>query len=98
MRTDGRRLRAAVALGGAAIGLAGVAGALAGEGPAPRWVLRLFAAWCVATPYWWYIEYRLFMPAEAGARQAFEAGQSQSRWVWLGFTLAMGVLILASAP
>jgi hypothetical protein len=65
------------------IGLAGVAGALAGNGPVPRWVLRLFAAWCIATPYWWYLEHRLFLPAEAAARQAFAAGQAHSRWVWL---------------
>jgi hypothetical protein len=93
----GRRLQATMALGGAMIGAAGTIGALAGEGPAPRWVLRLFAAWCIATPYWWYVEHRLLAPVEPAARRDFAIGQAQSRRVWLGFTVAMAVAILARA-
>lgn len=91
----GRGLQAFMALGGAAAGLAGVAGALVGEGPAPGWVLRLFAAWCVATPYWWYLEHRWLRPQAPAARREFAARQAHSRLVWLGFALAMAVPILA---
>jgi hypothetical protein len=83
-----------VAVGGAALGCLGVAAALAGDGPVPGWLLRFFAAWCVATPYWWYLEYRLFRPAEAVARRDFDRRQGHSRMVWLGFVLAMAVPIL----
>jgi hypothetical protein len=88
-------LQAAMAVGGAAAGIAGVLGAVAGEGPAPAWVKRLFAAWCVVTPYWWYLEHRLLAPAGAAARAEFRARQGYSRLVWVGFVLAMGVPILA---
>jgi hypothetical protein len=88
-------LQTAVALGGAALGLLGVAGALAGDGPAPDWVLRLFAAWCVATPYWWYLEHRWLRPPPGPARREFAARQAYSHMVWLGFALAMAVPILA---
>lgn len=91
----GARLQAAMALGGAAAGLAGVLGALAGEGPTPAWVLRLFAVWCVATPYWWYLEHRWLRPESQAARREFAARQAHSRMVWLGFALAMAVPILA---
>ena len=83
-----------MALGGGALGGFGVVAALAGDGPAPAWLLRLFAAWCVATPYWWYLEYRLFRPAEPAARHIFDRRQGHSRMVWLGFVLAMAVPIL----
>ncbi len=86
-----------MAAGGAAAGTIGVLGALRGEGPAEPWLLRLFAAWCVATPYWWYLEHRLLAPEEPAARAEFAARQGHSRLVWLGFALAMGVLILARA-
>lgn len=88
-------VQGAVAVGGAALGLLGVAGALHGDGPAPGWVWRLFAGWCVATPYWWYLEHRLLRPADAAARREFAARQAHSRLVWLGFALAMGVPIVA---
>ena len=48
----GERLQFIMALGGGVFGLVGVAGALADEGPAPDWVMRLFVAWCATTPYW----------------------------------------------
>lgn len=91
----GARLKAFVAFGGAAGGLAGVVGALAGEGPAPAWVVRLFAIWCLATPYWWYLEHRWLRPEEPAARREFAARQVYSRLVWFGFALAMAVPILA---
>jgi hypothetical protein len=91
----GRLLQTATALGGAAAGLAGVFGALGGDGPAEPWVLHLFAAWCVVTPYWWYLEYRLLAPSGARARRDFLLRQSYSRQVWLGILLAMGVPIIA---
>jgi hypothetical protein len=93
----GRALQAAVAAGGAAIGLAGVAGALAGEGAAEPWLLRLFTAWCVAAPYWWYLEHRLLALEDPAARLEFAARQAHSRMVWLGFAIAMGTLIIARA-
>jgi hypothetical protein len=94
----GRRLQGAMAAGGFVVGCVGVLGALAGEGPAPPWLLRLYAAWCVAVPYWWYLEHRLLCPRDAEeARREFEARQGHSRLVWLGFALAMGGLILARA-
>ena len=89
------RLQTAVAMGGAVLGLAGVLGALAGEGPAPPWVVRLLAAWCVGTPYWWYLEHRWLRPEAPAARREFAARQAHSRMVWLGFALAMAVPILA---
>jgi hypothetical protein len=91
----GARLQGFVALAGAAAGLVGVAGALAGEGPAPGWVMRLFAIWCVATPYWWYLEHRWLRPADAAARRELALRQAHSRMVWLGFALAMGVPLMA---
>jgi hypothetical protein len=91
----GGRLQLGMALSGATVGVTGVFGALHGAGPVEPWVLRLFAAWCVATPYWWYLEHRLLAPLEPRARAEFEAGQRHSRLVWLGFAMAMGVPILA---
>ena len=92
---SGARLQAFMAIGGAVAGLAGVAGALTGDGPAPAWVVRLFAIWCVATPYWWYLEHRWLRPGAPAAQREFAARQAHSRMVWLGFALAMGVPLLA---
>lgn len=91
------RARRVVALLGFLLGAAGVAAAVGGEGPAPPWLLRLFAGWCVGTPYWWWLEYRLLRPDGEAAQRHFAAEQALSRWVWLGFTLAMAVPILARA-
>lgn len=92
-----RWLQTMVAAGGGAAGAFGVAAAVAGQGPAPAWLLWLFAGWCVATPYWWYLEYRLLCPADPRGRREFRRRQSYSRLVWLGFALAMALPILARA-
>lgn len=84
-----------MALAGFALGAGAVAGALAEAGPPPPWLLRAFAAWCVCVPYWWWLEYRLLCPPGAMARRHFLAMQALSRQVWLGFAMALGVLILA---
>lgn len=91
----GRRLQAAMALGGFALGTGAVIAALAGEGPPPPWLPRFFAAWCVVTPYWWWLEHRLLYPPDAAAQRHFQAMQALSRQVWLGFAMALGVLLLA---
>jgi len=90
----GAWLQRIMAAGGAAVGAVGVIGALHGEGPVPAHVLGIFAGWCVITPYWWYLEHRLLAPHEPAAMREFERRQVHSRQVWLGFALAMGVLIL----
>jgi hypothetical protein len=95
LQVSGRHLQLGMATGGAVVGLLGVFGALRREGAVEPWVLRLFAGWCVATPYWWYLEHRLLAPAEPVARAGFEARQRLSRLVWLGFAMATGVPILA---
>ncbi|MES2710383.1 MAG: hypothetical protein V4653_02275 [Pseudomonadota bacterium] len=86
-----------MAMGGGLVGVVGVLGALRGEGPVPSHVLGIFAGWCVVTPYWWYAEHRWLAPTDPAARAEFERRQAYSRQVWLGFALAMGVLILARA-
>lgn len=90
-----RRLQLAMAVGGAVVGLVGVAAAVLGQGPTPAWLLRLFAAWCVLTPYWWYAEDRLQAAADPAAREERLRWQRHSQRVWLGFVLAMAVPILA---
>lgn len=85
------RTQAAVAwLGGLALAVALAAG-LAGM----RGHLRPFlVGWAVLTPYWWYLEYRLFLPAEAAAQARFHALQALSGRVWLGGIVALATLIL----
>jgi hypothetical protein len=90
-------VRRLVAGFGFLLGAVGVVAAVWGEGPVPGWLLRLFAAWCVGTPYWWWLEYRLLRPEGGAARRHFVAEQAFSRWVWLGFTLAMAVPMLLRA-
>lgn len=99
MPPAGRLVRRLAAVGGAGIGLFALWSALAGAaGPAPSWLLRLYALWCVGVPYWWYCEYRwLIAPAAPGARAGLLEEQRLSRDVWLGFVVAIGVLILARA-
>lgn len=86
-------MRGAVALlGGAALVAALLAGLL-GTAPRPRWLLLFLLGWAVVTPYWWYLEYRFWLPRDAEARADFLAQQALSRQVWLGGLVALGALL-----
>ncbi len=86
------RTQAAIALlGGLALAAALLAG-LAGH----RAHLRPFLiGWAVLTPYWWYLEIRLFLPAEPTARPRFHALQAVSAKLWLGGMVALAALLWA---
>ena len=89
-------IRTAVALGGLLAAVIAMA-SLPKLGQAePRWAWRFFIAWCVATPYWHYAEYRwLRDPAQTGEQRAdFLYQQTLSRAVWLGVALVFGVHLL----
>ena len=98
-RRMARAVQTAVALAGFVVALVLLGAALAGEGPATAWLLRLYALWCLGVPYWWYLEYRLLIPAtpEDPSRTRLLELQALSRNVWLGVAIAAGVLILARA-
>ena len=49
--------------------------------------------WAVLTPYWWWLEHRLFLPREAAAQTRFHTLQRYSRHVWLGGMVALATLI-----
>lgn len=86
-------MRAAVALlGGVALGTVLLVGLL-GHSPRPGWLLLFLIGWAVVTPYWWYLEYRLFLPREDEARADFLAQQRLSFHVWLGGLAALAALL-----
>ena len=64
-------------------------------GPAPPWVRRFFVAWCVAVPYWHYLEYTFLLERDPDGRPAGHALRLQklSRAVWLGGALALGAFV-----
>ena len=108
MRTEGggggraraaRAVQTATAVAGFAAAVILLGAALAGEGPAPAWLLQFYALWCIGVPYWWYLEHRLLIPAapEDPSRARLLELQALSRNVWLGVAIAAGVLILAKA-
>ena len=85
-------MRATVAiLGGAALAGALLAGLLGGL--RPFWLLLFLIGWAVVTPYWWYLEYRLFLPHHPDARADFLAQQRLSFNLWLGGLAALGALL-----
>ena len=86
-------MRGAVAtLGGAALAGVLLVGLL-GDGRRPGWLLLFLIGWAVLTPYWWYLEYRLWLPRDAEARADFLAQQVLSRNVWLGGVFALAALL-----
>ena len=98
-RRAARAVQTAMAVAGFAVAAVLLGAALAGEGPAPAWLLRLYALWCLVVPYWWYLEHRLLIHAspEDPSRARLLELQALSRNVWLGVAIAGGVLILARA-
>ena len=94
-----RAVQPAVAVAGFAAAAVLLGAVLEGDGPAPAWLLRFYALWCLGVPYWWYLEHRLLIPAapEDPSRARLLELQSLSRNVWLGVAIAAGVLILARA-
>ncbi len=93
-------MQTAVAVAGFAAAVVLLGAALAGDEPAPAWLLRFYALWCLGVPYWWYLEHRWLIPAapEDPSRPRLLELQGLSRNVWLGVAVAAGVLILARAP
>jgi hypothetical protein len=98
-RRAARAVQTAMAVAGFAAALVLLGAALAGEGPAPAWLLRLYTLWCLGVPYWWYLEHRMLIPAapEDPSRARLLELQALSRNIWLGVAIAAGVLILARA-
>ncbi len=84
-----RAVQTAMAVAGFAAAVVLVGAALAGEEPAPAWLLRFHALWCVGVPYWWYLEHRLLIPAapEDPSRARLLELQALSRNVWLGVAI-----------
>ena len=108
MRTEGngtahtraaRAVQTAMAVAGFAAAVFLLGTALAGDGPAPAWLLRFYALWCLGVPYWWYLEHRWLIPAapEDPSRARLLELQALPRNVWLGVAIASGVPILARA-
>ncbi len=92
-----RALQPAMAVGGAlALAVVLMAGLL-GDGPRPAWLRHFFVGWCVLVPYWWYCEYRLFLPADAQRRRRFLDLQRLSQLVWLGGMAALAAVIWSPA-
>ena len=94
-----RAVQTAMAVAGFAAAVVLLGAVLVGEGPAPAWLLRLYALWCLGVPYWWYLEHRLLIPTapKDPSRARLLELQALSRNVWLGVAVAAGVLILARA-
>jgi len=92
------RIRGAVAIAGLAAALVALALLPPFGQPAPRWAWRFFIAWCVATPYWHFAEYRLLRdPAQTADQRAdFLYLQTLSRAVWIGVALVFAVWLLAA--
>lgn len=86
-------MRTAVATLGAAGLAAALLAGLLGTTPRPFWLLLVLIGWAVITPYWWYLEYRIYLPAAAEARADFLALQRLSFNVWLGGLVALGALL-----
>jgi len=65
--------------------------------PAPAWVWHFLVVWCLAVPYWHFLEYRyLHDPWQTEAERAdFLYLQTLSRAVWIGFALVLAVRLLA---
>ena len=85
------RLRLSVAI----MGGAGLAAALGlGFAGHTKHLRPFLILWAVLTPYWWYLEYRLWSPRDAKARADFLAQQALSRYVWLGGIVALVALLL----
>lgn len=93
-----RLLRPAVAAGGLLALLLALALLPPLGHPAPRWAWRFFIAWALVTPYWHYLEYRLFLDpaADAATRRDFLDQQRLSRAVWLGGLAVLAVFLLAA--
>lgn len=92
MHSHAKLVQRAVALGGAGLVL-WAAWALRGGGR-PDWLWPAFVGWCVAVPYWHYLEHRLFAPTEPDARRRFLELQVLSRTVWAGGGLVLAVALL----
>lgn len=93
-------IRLTMALGGA-LAMATVLFLLPDWGrPAPAWLWRVLVAWCLAVPYWHYLEYRVLRdPRQTVPERAdFLYLQTLSRAVWAGFALVLAVRLLASPP
>lgn len=92
-------IRTAAALGGFALIAFVLLEAPWDGSPAPPWIVRFEMIWCIAVPYWHYLEYRLFLDADAplAERAHFEHLQRLSARVWLGTAIGLGVLILRGA-
>lgn len=92
-----RALRLLVAIGGLAALLLALALLPPLGTPPPRWAWRFFIAWALGTPYWHYLEYRLFLDpaADPAVRQDFLDQQRYSRAVWLGGLAVLAVFLLA---
>jgi len=92
-----RLLRPALAAGGLAALLLALALLPPLGTPPPRWAWRFFIAWALGTPYWHYIEYRVFLDpaADAATRRDFLDQQRLSRAVWLGGLAVLAVFLLA---
>lgn len=88
---QGRRIRTGIALGGLLAVAAALIAATELDPPAPRWLRRFLVLWAVLTPYWWWLERRLFAAQEDPA--TFDADQRHSMLVWLGATLALAALV-----
>ena len=87
-------LRPVVALGGLLALLTALALLPPFGNPAPRWAWRFFLLWCLATPYWHWLEYKLVRPGLAEHRD-FAYQQTLSRAVWLGGIAVLAVFLLA---
>lgn len=74
-------------------GLALLAAVTIGQAVRPDWLLRFALGWCVLVPYWWYVEYRLFVPSEPEARARFLQLQAYSEKVWMGGLAAVALLL-----
>lgn len=94
-RRFARPLQAAVAVLGLAALLDAVARLPFEGGPPLPSTRRFFAVWCVAVPYWFYIEYTFLLERDASGRPTTHACRLQrlSWTVWLGGAVALGAFV-----
>jgi hypothetical protein len=61
----------------------------------PPWIRRFFVAWCVAVPYWHYVEYSFLLERDESDRPTGNALRLQrlSQAVWLGGALALAAFV-----
>jgi hypothetical protein len=95
LRPHARRVQTAAAVVGFLALLAALLQLPYDGGPPPPWIRRFFVAWCVAVPYWHYLEHAFLLERDESDRPTGDALRLQrlSQAVWLGGALAIAAFV-----